>query len=91
MLVLVDMIIIGHFNMIEQEDRDRLNGFIDRIEEDVISLASVENTHRKAVLLDQYSSLKNDIIMILKRCDEGMTIDEAAEGCKFFEKIIINN
>ena len=77
--------------MIELVERDRLNQFIGQINSEVEYLSVVPNTHRKATLLDQLSSLRNDINMILKRCDDGMSVEDAAKPCKFFQKIVIDN
>ena len=72
-------------------DRDHLNRIIGKIDAEYEFLTDLPRNHRTAVWVDQLSSLKNDVLMMLKRMDTGMSIEDAAKPCKFYERIVLNN
>lgn len=72
-------------------ERDHLNRIIGKIDAEFEYLTDMPRNHKVAVWADQLSSLKNDVLMMLKRMDVGMSMDEAAKPCKFYERIVLNN
>jgi hypothetical protein len=75
----------------ELHERDMLNQYLGKIDAEVEAAYSLPRNHRLALLLDDLSSLRNDVTMMLKRGEDGMSLEDAAKPCKFFEKIVIGN